>query len=298
MKEQTSAFISYSWDSEEHNKWVTKLACELINNGIEVLLDKFEVFAGSNLEKYMSDGLTSAKWIICVCSDGYNIKTNIEETGVGQETQLIQKLELNEYVVPILKNNSKKELSKHFKGKCYIDFDNNEYINVLQELIERIYGTKQKLKPSLGKNPYEKPVVHPRIIEANIASTTFISPGLEGKVSFDYSNNNGKFTIGSGDFAFDTEWSKASSVSIYAYNDASNIEKIALLKSSKIDTFKGTEGLNFTSRCRSPKIGDIIVWINKNGYTAITEITSIKDDSRNDDVDNLEFLYKIFTTHI
>ena len=35
-----------------------------------------------------------------------------------------------------------------------------------------------------------------------------------------YLNNNGEYTIGSGDSAFITKWSKASDISIHAYKDA------------------------------------------------------------------------------
>ena len=43
---------------------------------------------------------------------------------------------------------------------------------------------------------------------------------ISGIATFDYSNNNGDYSIGEGDYTFVTDWSKASGTSIYAYDSS------------------------------------------------------------------------------
>jgi len=40
------AFISYSWDSDEHKAWVLQLATRLVNNGVDVTLDRWDIHLG------------------------------------------------------------------------------------------------------------------------------------------------------------------------------------------------------------------------------------------------------------
>lgn len=133
-----------------------------------------------------------------------------------------------------------------------------------------------------------------RTITVSHKTKEYVSKYNEGRVSFDYSNNNGYFTLGSKDYEFTTFWSKASNSSIHAYNDAPNIECIGLMKN--VEDLKKLNNIevDFSSRCRTAHIGDVIVWKNKNGHLAATKILRIKDDSRGDDSDLLEFEYVIY----
>lgn len=115
----------------------------------------------------------------------------------------------------------------------------------------------------------------------------------KGSFTFDYSDNNGEYTIGSGEKLFRTRWSKASDTSIHAYKDGNGMCAIALLKNvGNIEDMKNIEG-DFSSRCRSPRVGDAIVWQNTHGNYAITKVLNIKDDSRKDDHDELTCEYVI-----
>lgn len=113
-----------------------------------------------------------------------------------------------------------------------------------------------------------------------------------GRFTFDYSDNNGEFAIGKGEYTFITRWSKASKKSIYAYND--KVDAIARIK-GPIELQSHLSGeFNFTSRTRCANIGDIILWRNRNGKYAATRIIDIKDDSRGDDHDELTCEYTIY----
>ena len=51
--------------------------------------------------------------------------------------------------------------------------------------------------------------------------------------------------------------------------------------------------LDYTSRARSPCVGQIVVLRNVNGFYAATRVLTIKDDTRGDDHDELRFEYAI-----
>lgn len=46
-------FISYSHDSIKHKQWVLNLATRLRNNGIDAILDQFELKPGDDIPHFM-----------------------------------------------------------------------------------------------------------------------------------------------------------------------------------------------------------------------------------------------------
>jgi hypothetical protein len=54
-------FISYSHDSQEHKKWVLDLATRLRNNGVDAIIDQWELRAGDDLPHFMETHLFQLK---------------------------------------------------------------------------------------------------------------------------------------------------------------------------------------------------------------------------------------------
>ncbi len=120
------------------------------------------------------------------------------------------------------------------------------------------------------------------------------SPALIGKVTFDYSNNNGSFIIGEGYFLFETKWSKASGDSIYGYSDGASVDSVALAKGiADIEMVVDASIFDYTSRCRTINEGGILLLKNTNNIFAAIKVIDIQDDSRSDDKDELTFEYYI-----
>ena len=46
MSSPPRLFISYSWSTSEHEQWVIDLATELVNSGVDVVLDKWDLREG------------------------------------------------------------------------------------------------------------------------------------------------------------------------------------------------------------------------------------------------------------
>jgi hypothetical protein len=121
----------------------------------------------------------------------------------------------------------------------------------------------------------------------------YVLENKEGEASFDYSNNNGIYTIGKDDYRFDTQWSKASKEYIHFYNDPSTIKSVRLVKDvSDLDKVQ-PEKYDSSSRARTAGIDQIAVFENNNGKFLAIKILGIKDDSRGDDSDELHVKYKV-----
>ena len=122
----------------------------------------------------------------------------------------------------------------------------------------------------------------------------YASRRLKGRESFDYSNNNGLFTIGHDELEFETKWSKASDQSIHVYNDQASIKAIALARGiSDIDQISDARVYDFSSRSRTPQEGEIVIFENSYGNFAAVKVIDIKDCTRRDSVDEITFEYVI-----
>lgn len=133
-----------------------------------------------------------------------------------------------------------------------------------------------------------------RLLEPKEKDGKYISSALSGKVTFDYSNNNGYYTIGNGYFLFETKWTSASQDAIHAYSGSGSVETIALAKG--ITNIKDVEDASIfddSSHSRTPDEGQIIILKNKNNIYAALKIIDVKYDGREDDRDELTFEYVI-----
>lgn len=155
-----SVFISYSHDSDEHRQWVYQLACRLVENGIETILDQWDVQLGSNLVAFMEGGLSNADRVLVICTDSYNKKSNEGIGGVGYEKCILTaELFLNQgstKFVPCIRSVSgQAKTPVCLGGRTYIDFsdDTNFDLN-LKHLIHELYSIPLRPKPPLGKNPF------------------------------------------------------------------------------------------------------------------------------------------------
>ncbi len=127
----------------------------------------------------------------------------------------------------------------------------------------------------------------------NTTDDLYVSELKEGEVFFDYSNNNGIFTIGKDDYIFDTQWSKASKEFIHFYKDQPTIKSVRLVKDTTDLNKVQPQKYDSSSRARTAGVGQIAVFENNSGKFLAIKILEIKDDSRGDDFDKLHFKYKV-----
>ena len=117
---------------------------------------------------------------------------------------------------------------------------------------------------------------------------------LIGEVLWSDYNRGEQFVIGRDDLKFETMWSKSNADSIHVYSDPLSIEGVALASGyTSIGQIMAARYLDYRGRYRTPREGEIIVIRNVNGFYAAVQVLDVKDNTREDDVDELRFRYVI-----
>jgi hypothetical protein len=85
-----TVFISYSWDSPEHQEWVLTLANDLISQyGVDVLLDRYEMTVGGELTHFMESSIQKADKVVMILTPNYRNRAEGRAGGVGYEYSMI-----------------------------------------------------------------------------------------------------------------------------------------------------------------------------------------------------------------
>lgn len=171
-EKRKTVFISYSWDSTEHQQWVLNLAKDLIEKyGIDVILDEYDLKAGSDLPHFMEQAIEKADKVLIILTPNYKTRAEERKSGAGYETTMIAQ-ELfesditNIKFLPILREgNAKSSSPKFLKSKLYLNMvDESVYFSELLKLAKQIYEQPVTVKPVLGPIPnFDEPAIDPII---------------------------------------------------------------------------------------------------------------------------------------
>ncbi len=153
-------FISYSWVVQEK---VIELAERLIANGVDVILDVYDLGDGDDKYVFMEQSVNNSEidHVLIICDKTYTEKANNRTGGVGDETVIITP-ELygnvkQDKFIPIIfeKDEDGKPYCPHYiKSRIYIDLtDEATYESEYEKLLRDIYKKPLYKKPALGKKP-------------------------------------------------------------------------------------------------------------------------------------------------
>jgi tetratricopeptide (TPR) repeat protein len=155
-------FLSYSWDNDSHISWVLKLASRLLENGVEVLFDKWEINNfGKPLPNFMEQSITKAQRVICVMTPNYKKKTDKLIGGVGYEYSIITSEIFTNIgtvkFIPILRSGDELDaIPVALRGRYYCDMRDDEKFNEKYfDLLKDIFKIPKYKKPRVGKKPDE-----------------------------------------------------------------------------------------------------------------------------------------------
>jgi len=119
------------------------------------------------------------------------------------------------------------------------------------------------------------------------------STAVRGRVTFDYSEYNGFYRLGEGNYELLTRWTKHSDTAIYCYRDDTNIS-IALARGAvEVQDIRDASLLHFGSRAQTIQTEKFVVLENHCARYAAIKIRKIQDETRNDASDLLVFDYWI-----
>lgn len=291
-----TVFISYSHDNEQHKTWVLKLATDLRSHGVNAILDQWDLRIGSDLRFFMENGLSAANLVLCICSEEYVRKVNSGLGGSGYEgmimTQSLLQNAKSEFVISVVRNNpSANKVPLAFGSKLYIDFSDDElYVVHYQELLERIYGEDSKKKPPLGNSPFSTEMGQKIEFKTKKETIQYCSPTMDGTVVFRFDNNNGRFTIGSGEYSFCTRWSRAGNNSIHAYGSIG-----FKVGECEFPSFQDLYTYDYSSGSRTIRTGQIVVFENEYKHFVAIRLGEVKSGGHGNLYDEMVFDYHIYS---
>lgn len=294
-------FISYSHDSDSHKSWVLQLANRLTLDGVDVVLDQYQLSLGSDLPAFMESGLADADRVLAICTSEYVVRANGRRGGVGYESTILTADLMDNLgstrIIPVIINNQNSAVVPSFlRTKLYIDFrDPQAYEARYDELLREIHGTKAIVRPPLGRNPFRNEARQDRPARISTQRSRYVSPALYGRVCFPYSNNSGDFVLGSNNLAFTTNWTEAGHGVIHFYQDRDDIRSIALAaRVTNVAELGNASEYDNSSRCRTARVGDCAIFENTHGYycAVFLEGVTTRSTSANEEPE-LTFSYAI-----
>lgn len=164
MTEQSpKAFISYSWSSPGHRDLVRSYAERLASDGVEVLLDQWDLSEGQDKYAFMEKMVTdpSVSHVIIFSDATYAQKADARKAGVGTESQIIskevyEKVDQKKFIPVVCEKTGDGEpcLPVFLESRIWIDFSTPESLNEnWEKLLRAVFGKPIYEKPALGKPP-------------------------------------------------------------------------------------------------------------------------------------------------
>ncbi|MDV3357232.1 MULTISPECIES: toll/interleukin-1 receptor domain-containing protein [Dietzia] len=274
-------FVSYSWDSEQHQTWVLQLAHRLRADGVDAVLDQWDTRLGSDLALFMESAANLEYRVLAIVTESYVAKSDIPQGGVGYERRVITPTLMNDLlghrVVPVLRSGASLPIFMGANATKYIDFrDDDVYEESYVELLRDLHGMPVLEKPPLGFNPFIGSAAEDVDAAVRESRARYVSPAVTGEFEFDYENNDGRYLLGAGETEFVVRFGTAGHGSIHAYTDGTNLKSLALVRQAS-----GPEGVgdasayDGSSRVRTPQTGDAIVLRNAHDYWAAVFIDEV-----------------------
>jgi pyrimidine deaminase RibD-like protein len=120
------------------------------------------------------------------------------------------------------------------------------------------------------------------------------NPKLGSDATFNFTQNDGKYTIGHGNLLFETRWSNAGGDSIHVYKDSTNVIGIGIARGAKsFADVRDASAYDMSSRVQTPREGEVVVLQNQSGYFAVLKIVDVKARSHGDPYDSISIEYRI-----
>lgn len=156
-------FLSYCWTSEAYQAKVVDLAERLVNDGVDILLDVWDLQPGQDKFAFMERMVTdpSVKRVLLLCEPKYAEKADARSGGVGTESQIVSaevyaKTEQRKFIPVIMQraDDGSSPLPRYLAARIYIDLSvAGAFATEYEKLLRDIFDKPLKKRPALGKPP-------------------------------------------------------------------------------------------------------------------------------------------------
>lgn len=161
--ENPKVFISYAWGSKEYQEKVLSFATDLMEDGIDVVIDKWSMKEGHDTYAFMEQSVNdqSVTNVLLLLDPQYEKKANERSGGVGTETQIISpeiynKVKQEKFLPVIFERKEDGSIPKPAYLKRLLHFDlsiDERFDEEYQRLVQSLYGVEIYKKPELGNRP-------------------------------------------------------------------------------------------------------------------------------------------------
>jgi hypothetical protein len=159
MSDLGEVFISYSWDNEEHIASVLALSNKLRADGVDCVLDQYEVSPPEGWPRWMDRTIASVDLVLVICTERYFARVMGYEKadkglGVKWEGNIIYQHLYNagannqKFIPVLMKDEDKGFIPVPLQGASYFTVDTAPGY---QRLYNRLHGRSPAEKPPLGQ---------------------------------------------------------------------------------------------------------------------------------------------------
>ncbi len=141
---EKNVFVTYAWESEDHNDKVISFVDFLLKKGYNASMDRKETQEETsiNLNKMMIEGLQNSDKVIVILSPKYKEKADKFEGGVGTEFQIILeqiKSNTNKFIFVSFGNNTKNDIIPiGISGREILDLKKDQDQNEFNQLFAKL----------------------------------------------------------------------------------------------------------------------------------------------------------------
>jgi hypothetical protein len=154
-----TVFVSYSHDSPDHKRWVLEFAEELRRNGIDPIIDTWDLRPGDDVPKFMERGVRDSNRVLMICTEKYVAKANDGVGGVGYEamivtSELVRDLGTAKFIPIIRQNAERPEVPTSVATRKYVNLSESaDRAAEMQTLLRDLHSIPPE-KPPLGRSPF------------------------------------------------------------------------------------------------------------------------------------------------
>lgn len=176
-----SAFISYSWDDDDHREWIRALAERLRADGIDVTIDRWAAVPGDQLPAFMERAIRDNQFVVIVCTPRYKQRSDAREGGVGYEgdimTAEVMTSQNHRKFIPVLRSGVWSQAAPScLSGKYYINLSGKPYSERdYADLVRTLLGIRET-PPPIGK---PMSTIAPKTSQESGSSAENTSPEFE-----------------------------------------------------------------------------------------------------------------------
>lgn len=164
-----TAFISYAWQPIANKDWVRAFATRLRDDGVNAILDQWEVRPGDRIPQFMTQSISKSDYVLIVCTESYKRKSDdptydpsrapddgvsgVSFEGYIMTAELLAGISPERKFIPIWRDGKqwKSSAPSWVVGKRYIDFRGDPYNeDAYSELLDHLLDHTPKPPPIKG----------------------------------------------------------------------------------------------------------------------------------------------------